>query len=137
MRLEELLNDKGKAAVKDIESMCVWQFASKYPFVKVADLTSVPDPLNVPRVLKVLEANTLGRGTPSAPVYIYESTNDQFMPLDDVRGLVATYCRRGLPVQYVEDQYSEHLFLAGSGAYGALTWLEGRFAGVEPPSNCS
>lgn len=136
MRLEELLNAEGRAAVKDVASMCVWQFASKYPFKKMADLGSVPDPLNVPRVRTILAANTLGRGTPSAPMYVYESTNDQFMPLEDVRGLVKTYCERGLAVQYYEDSWSEHVSLAGQGAYSALNWLEDRFAGTDAPSNC-
>lgn len=137
MRLEELLNDQGKAAVKAVASMCVAQFATAYPFKKIADFSTVKDPLGVARVRAVLQANTLGRGTPAAPMHVYESTNDQFMPLEDVRGLVANYCKKGVAVQYAEDSWSEHLFLAGSGAYPALNWLADRFAGVDAPSTCA
>ncbi len=136
MRLEDLLNAEGRAAAKNVESMCVWQFASAYPFKKMAELSSVPDPFDVPRIRAVFEANRLGKGTPSAPMHIYESTNDQFMPLDDVRGLVKTYCKRGVPVEYTEDSFSEHVSLAGQGAYAALTWLEARFAGTKAPTTC-
>lgn len=137
LRLHELLNAEGREVMQNIETMCVWQFVSAYPFRRIADLSTVPDPLDHPRVRAVLDANRLGRGTPSAPMYIYESARDQFMPLQDVRDLAATYCRRDVAVQYVEDPWTEHLSGAGSGAYPALTWLEGRFAGAEAPSNCS
>lgn len=136
MRLDEMLNDEGKAAVKDIESMCVGQFATAFPFRKISEFTTVPDPLDLPRVRAVLQTNRLGRGTPSAPMHVYESTNDQFMPLQDVRALVKAYCKKGVAVQYVEDSFSEHLFLAGSGAYPALNWLAERFAGVDAPNTC-
>ncbi|MGQ0464583.1 MAG: lipase family protein [Sporichthyaceae bacterium] len=137
MRLDELLNDEGRQAVEAIESMCVGQFATTFPFKKIADFSTADDPLGLPQVRAVLQANRLGRGTPSAPMHVYESTNDQFMPLEDVRGLVANYCKKGVAVNYVEDSWSEHLFLAGSGAYPAMNWLAGRFAGAEAPSSCA
>lgn len=136
MRLGEILNDEGRAAVKDVADMCQYEWTVAYPNKRIAEFTTIDDPLNLPRIRKILEANELGHRNPGVPLYIYESTNDEFMPLDDVRGLAKTYCGMDLPVQYTEDSLSEHISLAGSGAYGAISWLADRFAGANAPSSC-
>jgi pimeloyl-ACP methyl ester carboxylesterase len=136
MRLDEILNADGKAAVAAVSSMCQWQWAMAYPNRHIADFTTVADPLNLPRIQKILDENTLGRRNPGIPMYLYESTQDEFMPLEDVRGLVKTYCGFGLPVSYYEDSFSEHVSLAGQGAYAAISWLADRFAGGTAPSSC-
>jgi hypothetical protein len=102
----------------------------------LAEYTKISDPLGLPVVRAVLDANTLGRRTPSAPMHLYESTNDEFMPLDDVRGLVAEYCRRGAAVEYGEDSSGEHVAVAAHGAPGAVEWMAGRFAGRKAPTSC-
>lgn len=136
MRLDEILNAEGKAAVERVSSMCQWQWATAYPYKHIADFTTVDDPLNLPRIKRILDENTLGRRNPGIPLHIYESTQDEFMPLEDVRALVQTYCGFGLPVSYYEDSFSEHVSLAGQGAPAALTWLGERFAGIAAPSTC-
>jgi len=137
LRLDQILNATGRRAAADIASMCVGQFATTYAFKHMADYTSVPDPLALPNVRAVLAANTLGRRSVSAPMHIYESTNDEFMSLEDVRGLVAGYCAHGIAVDYAEDTMSEHVWLAGQGAFAALNWLGERFAGATAPSTCT
>lgn len=136
MRLDKILNADGEAAVAAVSSMCQWQWAVAYANRRIAEFTTVDDPLNLPRIRKILDENTLGRRNPGIPLYLYESTQDEFMPLEDVRGLVKTYCGYGLPVSYVEDSFSEHVSLAGQGAPAALAWLGGRFAGAAAASGC-
>lgn len=136
MRLGEILNDEGRAAVAAVADMCQYEWTIAYPNRRIAEFTTIEDPLNLPRIRKVLEANVLGHRNPGVPMYIYESTNDEFMPPQDVRDLVQTYCGFDLPVQYVEDSFSEHISLAGSGAYAAISWLADRFAGTKAPSTC-
>lgn len=136
LRLDQILNAEGKKAAADIASECVEQFASSYAFKHLADYSRVPDPLGLPAVRAVLAANLLGRRTPSAPMHIYEATNDELIPLSDVQDLAANYCRHGLAVDYHEYPAGEHLFVAGSAAYDAVTWLAGRFAGGAAPTTC-
>jgi hypothetical protein len=135
LKLDQIFNAAGKAAAADIASQCVEQFAAKYAFKKLADYSNVPDPLGLPQVRAVLDANMLGRRIPSAPMHIYHATSDELLPLADVQGLVADYCRRGLAVDYHEYP-GEHLFVAGSGAFDALDWIAARFNGVPAPSTC-
>ncbi|HZE66114.1 MAG TPA: lipase family protein [Sporichthyaceae bacterium] len=136
LKLDGILNDAGKQAVADIASQCVEQFAAKYAFKKIADYSTVPDPLGLPRVRAILDANSLGRRTPAEPMHIYHATSDELLPLADVHKLVADYCRHGLAVDYREYP-GEHLWVAGSGSFDALDWIAGRFAGAAAPSTCS
>jgi acetyl esterase/lipase len=136
LRLDRILNDAGKKAAAAIASECVGQLASTYAFKHIADYARVPDPLGLPAVRAVMAANLLGRRTPSQPMHIYEATNDELIPLKDVQELAANYCRHGLAVEYREYPAGEHLFVAGSAAYDALSWLAGRFAGGAAPTTC-
>lgn len=136
LRLKDLLNESGAVAAEAIASMCQYEWTMAFANKSMADFTTAADPLNLPRVRRILDANTLGRTDPAIPLYIYESVHDEFMPLDDVRALVRTYCDQGNPVQYYEDAVSEHISLAGQGAPAAIAWLGDRFAGSAAPSNC-
>lgn len=136
LRLDRLLNDSGRVAAEAVATMCQYEFAMAFANRRMAEFTTVADPLGLPRVREVFDANTLGRNNPGVPLYLYESTQDEFMPLEDVRALVRTYCDLGLPVQYHEDRLSEHVTLAGQGAPAALAWLADRFAGSAAPSTC-
>ncbi|HUR73148.1 MAG TPA: lipase family protein [Sporichthya sp.] len=136
MRLHELLNSSGQIAAEAVATMCQYEWTMAFANKHMADFTTVPDPLNLPRVRAILDANTLGARNPGIPLYLYESAQDEFMPLADVRGLVRTYCGYQLPVSYYEDSFSEHISLAGQGAPAAIAWLGDRFAGTAAPSSC-
>lgn len=136
LRLNALLNDKGKAAAESIAGQCVAQWTVQFANHPLSEYTRVPNPLDVPRIAAVIAKNALGTGRPSAPLHIYESVNDEFIPVGDVRELVRTYCDKGVVVEYTEDAMSEHISYAAQGSTAALTWLAGRFAGAEAPSTC-
>lgn len=136
LKLDSLLNEKGRIAAAAVATMCQYEWTMAFANQHLADFTTVADPLNLPRVRTILDANTLGRHDPGIPLHIYESVWDEFMPLEDVRALVHTYCGYGLPVSYYEDAFSEHISLAGQGAPAAMAWLGDRFAGTAAPSSC-
>jgi hypothetical protein len=136
LKLDQILTDAGRQAAAAVASECVEQFAAQYSFKKLADYSKVPDPLALPQVRAVLDANDLGRRIPAEPMHIYEATNDELLPLADVHNLVADYCRHGLAVDYHEYP-GEHLWVAGSGSFDALDWIAARFNGVPAPSNCA
>lgn len=136
LRLGALLNDEGKAAAKTIAGQCVAQWTVQFANHDLAEYTRVPNPLDVPRVSRIIAKNKLGGGRPAAPMHIYESVNDEFIPVGDVRELAKTYCAKGVVVQYTEEPNSEHISLAAQGSTAALDWLEGRFAGATAPSTC-
>lgn len=136
MDLPSVLNDPGRVAYDRIQTMCVEEFTRTFAYHRMDDYTTVPNAIARPRFQRVIADTHLGRRTPSAPVYIYQSVNDELVPVRDVRGLVGSYCRDDVAVTYSEDRLSEHVSLAATGAPGAVLWLADRFAGKPPPTSC-
>jgi hypothetical protein len=132
-----LLNDKGRAMIKEIGDMCVGEAVSRFPFRHLNEFTVSPDPLSEPVAAAVMDANHLGRQAPTAPVFLYHSVFDELIPFPTVQTLQADWCRSGGHVLLYADAASEHSSLAVSGAPLAVGFLAGRFAGVPVLDNCA
>jgi hypothetical protein len=136
MNFDAILNEKGKAEKKTVETQCAEQLVTGYPFQKMSDLTTEKDPLNLPRIRAVVEANKLGKVTPKVPLYIYHSVADELIPVGGPDRLVTKYCQEGATVHYQRDVLGEHVAYAFAGAPQALTYLTAVFAGQPPGTNC-
>lgn len=135
LRLRRLLNDRGKQLVKRISEQCA-ELVTDYPFQRISDYTEVEDPLEVPRVRRVIAKNRLGKDTPTAPLYVWHTALDELIPVAGPDGLVDEYCREGAQVFYERSALGEHVTYAIIGAPGALQYLAERFAGRPVPTNC-
>jgi secretory lipase len=131
-----LLNDRGRAMVDQIGDMCLAEATISYPFRRLNEFTTSPDPLGTPVAQAVLNDNEMGGARPSAPVYLYHSLFDQLIPYASATALKSSWCRLGARVQLYTDVLSEHNVLAVTGAPGAVSYLGARFAGTPAPSNC-
>jgi hypothetical protein len=136
MRIREILNEEGRRLYEEIADACVDEITRAGAFKRSDELTTVPDPISLPRVQRVLARNHLGQETPTAPLYIYHAIFDELIPIADVDELVAGYCAAGATVSYRRDPASEHVSLVVSGALDALAYLSDRFAGEAAPSTC-
>jgi hypothetical protein len=136
MRIDELLNDAGKEMVERIGDMCLEEFAAAYPFRRISEFTTVPEPLTVPRVRRVLARVSLAQRKPGAPLYVYHSVLDPLNPISASDAMVERYCELGAPVAYHRDAASEHITLQETGAPAAVAYLEARFAGEPAPNDC-
>ena len=135
VNVDALTNDEGKAMLVKIRDMCAGQFLGGNPdvvgafaFKKMANYTTVPDILAVPAVQQVVAQNRLGQRKPGAPTYLYNGLFDQVMPIDDVKGLVTTYCQQGVPTTF-RQVLGEHITSVLFGFQGAFDYLEARLAG--------
>lgn len=131
-----ILNDAGKALVREIGDLCFDQLLSRLPFRRLSEFTTVPDPLSDQRLTDVLRVIGLGKAAPPAPVYLYHSILDELAPFTNARELRDTWCRGGTEVTFHADPLSEHVVLAVSGAPAAVSFLASRFNGIPAPSNC-
>jgi len=131
-----LLNDAGREMVHRIGDMCVGDAVSAFPFRRLNEFTTSPDPLAEPVTKVVLELNHLGRQTPKAPVFLYHSVFDELIPFASAQALQVDWCRDGGHVTLHADVLSEHSSLAVSGAPLAVNYLASRFAGVHIPATC-
>ncbi|KAG8664829.1 hypothetical protein FPOAC2_13944 [Fusarium poae] len=84
----------------------------------------------------ILDENALGKHSPSIPLFIYKSIQDEVSPIKDTDDLVKLYCSGGTKVQYDRDLLSEHGSLAIIGVGKALAWLKDTMNGRKGPSQC-
>lgn len=135
INVDQLLNDKGKAAFETLGRQCIAEFTLQFAFQHMRDYVTVPELLDVPAIKQVIAENTMGQRVPSAPTYIYQGTNDELAITPPVDTLVKTYCGMGAKVQYVKIP-GEHITTAGTGVPGALAYVQARLNGSPAPSSC-
>ncbi len=134
--IEGLMNDQGRIDLPKAKGKCVGDLLVQFPFRKLADDSTVPDPLSVPSVAAVLKANTMGRSAPAAPIYDYHADTDELVPVGQDDTLVKAWCARGATVQTVRDAAGEHALEALVRGGDALNYLADRFAGKTAPTTC-
>jgi len=142
--LSKLLNASGQAlAANDGQdgSGCAGSTLNK-PYGNASQYTNFPDSVALaeyPPVKRGLEALSLKNGPlPKAPLFLYNSVDDDLAHIQPVDAWVADYCRHGVTVDYDRDPAGgDHL--TGIVPYwtAALTYLGNAFAGDAPPDNCS
>lgn len=137
--LGQYLSATGRADVAAASGDCMTDASGRFPFLSIADIEAYPGAFSSAPVTSLLWNNSpLGiAGTPTAPVYDYHATFDEFAPVAADRTLMRRYCAAGVPVQHVEDLIAEHISETVSGAPGALSFLARRFAGAAPTNSCA
>jgi len=142
--LSKLLNASGQAlAAKDGQdgSGCAGSTLNE-PYGNASEYTNFPSSValaNYPPVNRGLEELSLKNGPlPKAPLFLYNSVDDDLAFIQPVDTWVANYCRHGVTVDYDRDPAGgDHL--TGIVPYwtATLSYLKNAFAGVTPPDNCS
>ncbi|NEA21925.1 lipase family protein [Actinomadura bangladeshensis] len=134
--IQELLNDKGRQAMADARGKCVNDLLTGFAFKRLADYSTVPDPLSVPSVAATLKKNTMGAAAPAAPVFNYHANTDEIVPVGQANTLVKAWCSKGATVQTVRDAIGEHALEALVRNSDVLTFLSDRFASKPAPNTC-
>ncbi|MCT2582736.1 lipase [Actinophytocola sp. S1-96] len=133
---EEILDERGRAAVSRVREACTVELATIAPFGRIADFVTVPDPLPDPRWVARLAENSAGTRVPAAPVYLYHGTLDEVVPFAVGEELRSAWCARGAEVRWQPIPLAEHILGVSVGGPAALTWLGDRFADRPTTSNC-
>jgi hypothetical protein len=92
-----------------------------------------------PSIQAVLDDITMGEhyGTPTIPIYAYQSANDEIVGYQPTADLYAKYCSDGANIQFVTESLGEHVIVAITGAAGALGWLIDRMNDEPVQPGCS
>ena len=93
--------------------------------VPLADMLAEQD------VIDLFADLRMGRGAPTCPVLVVQSTHDQVIDVDDVDTLVENYVEAGGDVRYVRDRLSEHIGLMLTAMPYMAAWLGRCFDGAE------
>ncbi len=132
----------GLTAIQDIGNRCLLgmfqgqpEMSTRYAFTKARKYLKEANFLDLPEIQRINAENTLGKRTPKSPVYIYQGTGDELMPVEPVDNLVKSYCASGVKVQYHRITGGDHLGL-GTAPQAPLGYVMDAMAGKALPSNC-
>jgi len=135
--IASLLNEQGVKDFAAIAGKCESDILSSFSGKKLADDSTVADPLAVPSVMAVMEQNKLGASRPITPIYNYHAMTDEIVPVGQDDALVSSWCRQGATVTKVREPLGEHLQEAVTETPLVIAWLASRFNGVAPVNTCS
>jgi pimeloyl-ACP methyl ester carboxylesterase len=140
--IDQYANAAGKAMVADAGTRCLGGTASgqpelltKYAFKKGATYLKDPNFLDLPEMQAIGAENTMGQNMPKMPVFIWQGTADELMPITDADNLIQSYCAGGVKVQYKRMTGTDHVLGALQLSAG-LTYLKDRFAGKAASTTC-
>ncbi|MDX2357734.1 lipase family protein [Dietzia sp. PP-33] len=99
------VSDRGRATLASLESKCIADVILKSPFLRTSDLTTDGRSLDQwiagdPLAQAVLDDQKLGRLTPTSPVLITSSPNDDTVPYGQARALAGDWCAAGGDVTF-------------------------------------
>lgn len=131
----------GLEAIADMGNRCLLgmlqgqpEMLFKYAFQRSTKYLKDANFLDLPEIAAIIQENNMGSRTPKTPLYVYEGTLDEIMPIKDVDELVKTYCAAGVKVQY-NRVINDHL-LMGLSPGPARSYVMDRLNGKAAPSNC-
>ena len=134
--IDGILNDQGRADFAAVEGKCVGDILTSSSGKRLADGSTVADPLSYPSVKAVLEINKLGGAAPATPIYNYHAMTDEIVPVAQADTLVSDWCAKGATVTKVRDPLGEHVLEAFTQTPLVIAWLAGRFNNVTPLDTC-
>ncbi|MCD0449241.1 triacylglycerol lipase [Actinocorallia sp. API 0066] len=148
--VNEHVNAKGKAALKDLSTMCVGDAIFGYAFARSGQWTKDGRSLSAiiaatPAVRKVLARERLGSLRPSGPVRVATGVLDDIVPHGQARRLAADWCARGAKVTYQpvnlpnlgDKLLTNHFAPLLTDQSAAISWLTDRLHGKPARSNCA
>ncbi|MFE3029001.1 lipase family protein [Nocardia tengchongensis] len=106
-RIDELLNERGRADTAAAADLCVIELLIRYPFWRLAAATA-DRYRDDTRLTEALQRNSLGAHAPAMPILNYQSDADEVVPVAQADDLVAAWRRGGTTVVTIRDPQGEH-----------------------------
>lgn len=134
--IDGILNAQGVADMAAAGGKCESDLLSGFSGKKLADDSTVADPLTYPSVAAVMNQDKLGAYRPSTPIYDYHALTDEIVPVAQDDTLVAGWCSMGSTVTKARDVVGEHVQEAVLQTPVVVAWLASRFNGVAATNTC-
>jgi hypothetical protein len=144
------INAAGKAALKDMSTMCVGDVLFRYGFTSSTKWSVSGKPIAdilpaIPAAQAVLDKQRIGRLKPAGPVRLTTGVKDDIVPHAQARQLAVDWCRRGGNVSYVpvdlpnlgDKTLLNHFAPLLLDQPDAVSWLIDRLTGKPSPSTCA
>ena len=141
LNLPKYLTPRGERHLYRLRRSSVLTAALRGPHFLGFDVMTTENPLQIPEWQERMRENKLGRGAPTAPVYLYTSQRDPLVMPAQTKDLARRWRARGADVHLQEVPALEHVTGLLLGGYGASRWLADRLRqagrlprGVEDPT---
>ncbi len=142
VRVEDYANEAGVKALADAGTRCLGgtvsgnpELLTAYAFKSGKNYYKDPNFLDLPEMQAINTENTMGRFPPKMPVYIWQGTTDELMPMADTEKVVSTYCAAGTTVQFKKLVGIDHV-VGATYLNTGLNYLIDRFNGKAAPNTC-
>ncbi|MEU9022959.1 lipase family protein [Actinomadura sp. NPDC048394] len=155
MPFDDLMNDKGAQAIKDVKANCLYGTLAVFLGAKVENFSKQGLSLDQIYALKGPDGTTWGDivdrqklgvdiGTASSnatykigfPVFQYRGWLEEIIPHETEDGTHAAYCKAGINTTWKNTYPTEHLSTDWGAAGDVTNFLGDRFAGKPAQSNC-
>lgn len=134
LNLGSYLNDAGKQAFADMESVCTLRLLVDYAGKSIQDYTHT-SPLLQPEWVARYKDNTLGANPPAVPMLQYHATRDELVQFGQAKTLRDTYCDAGVALTW-QTLDMGHIDAVYHGNDDVLAFLNARMAGEPAASTC-
>ncbi|MEU9506716.1 lipase family protein [Micromonospora sp. NPDC048170] len=147
--VEANINTTGRAALKDMSTMCVGDVLFGYGFTKSTSWTtsgrSLGDVIAAsPQAQAALDRQRIGTVKPAGPVRLATGIHDDIVPHRQARQLAVDWCRKGGNITYEaislpnlgDKILTNHLVPLITDQGDAVSWITDRLAGRTAHSNC-
>ncbi|CAO3642783.1 unnamed protein product [Cunninghamella blakesleeana] len=136
--IDQVILPSKKSTFEASKKKCTAELIIDYALKKFTSFVNRPDYLNDPIANKVITENIMGKtDTPKVPLFMYHSKHDQIVPFDPALSLYNDWCSKGATIEFIQDELSEHILLAITGAANALGFIQDRFANKPISKTCS
>ncbi|MFG2447325.1 lipase family protein [Nocardia fluminea] len=132
LRLDTMLNERGRADVAAAADLCVLELLFRFPFWRLAEATTVDHYREDSTLMQVLRRNSLGKVAPQFPIYNYHADTDEVVPVAQADDLVAAWRQGGTAIITARNPSGQHLFEGGRGEAPAQQFLRERFTAGAP-----
>jgi hypothetical protein len=132
------LNPTGLALKDQVSNACTPVILATGAFKSALAVSTTTSLVDSPEAQQIIDENSLVKyaGVPTAPTLLWGSDNDPLIPIGALRDTAARYCASGATLQFDVVHAPQHIQAAFEGLPAALTFLDNRFRGVAPPTNC-
>ncbi|MPZ00270.1 MAG: lipase [Actinophytocola sp.] len=134
LRLASYLNDAGKQAFADMETVCTLRLLVDYAGKSIREYTHT-SPLLQPEWVARYEDNTLGANPPAVPMLQYHATQDELVQFGQAKVLRDTYCDAEVALTWKTLDMG-HIDGVYHGNADVLQFLNARMAGEPARSTC-
>lgn len=148
--VDENINARGRAALKDLSTMCVGDAILRYGFTESSRWTRSGKSLGEiiaaePAAQAVLDEQRIGDRKPAGAVRVATGVEDDIVPHEQARRLAADWCAEGGDVTYAavklpnlgDKLLTNHLAPLLTDQGNAISWLTDRLSGQAAASDCS